>query len=79
MIAAGLAAPAWAGEVACRFDGGVIVVPAEVTGIAGDYILDTGSAQTTLHETKAQTEGIEATELAGRVRLAGAEIEGQAL
>lgn len=79
MIAAALAAPAWAGEVACRFDEGVIVVPAEVAGIAGDYILDTGSAQTTLHETKAQTEGIEATELVGRVRLAGAEIEDQAL
>jgi hypothetical protein len=79
MIAAGLAAPVWAGEVTCRFDDGVIVVPAEVAGIAGDYILDTGSAQTTLHETKAQTEGIEATELVGPVRLAGAEIGDQAL
>ena len=79
MFAAGLTAPAWAGEVACRFEDGVIVVPAEVAGIAGDYILDTGSAQTTLHETKAQTEGIEATELVGRVRLAGAEIKDQAL
>lgn len=79
MIAAFAAAPAWAGEVACRFEEGVIVVPAEVAGIAGDYILDTGTAQTMLHETKAQTEGIEATELVGRVRLAGMTADDQPL
>lgn len=60
-----------AGELACRFEGGVIVVPAEVAGIAGDFILDTGTARTTLHETKAQTEGITDTALTGEVRLAG--------
>ena len=64
-------APAAAAEIACRFEAGVMVVPAEVAGIAGDYILDTGTAQTALHETKALAEGITATELAGAVRVAG--------
>lgn len=66
-----VAGPACAGEAACRFEGGVVVVPAEVAGIPGDYILDTGTAQSLLHETRAQTAGIEATELPGGVRLAG--------
>jgi hypothetical protein len=65
------AGPAWAGEVACRFEGGVIVVPAEVAGIAGDYILDTGTAESALHETVAQTEGITDPAVMGAVRLAG--------
>jgi hypothetical protein len=65
------AAPAHAGEVACRFEAGTLVVPAVVAGIVGDYILDTGAAQTALHETKAEAEGVEATEFAGDVRLAG--------
>jgi len=63
--------PARAGEAACWFEGGVVVVPAQVAGIAGDFILDTGAPRTLLHETKAQAEGIEATELAGAVRVAG--------
>ena len=57
-VAALIAAPLSAAEIACHFDAGVIVVPAEVAGIAGDYILDTGSARTTLHETLAQVAGI---------------------
>lgn len=64
-------APARAGEAVCWFEGGVVVAPAEVAGIAGDFILDTGAPRTLLHETKAQAEGIEATELSGDVRLAG--------
>lgn len=79
ILAAALAAPAAAraGETACWFEGGVVVVPAQVAGISGDYILDTGSARTQLHETKAQAEGIDAptvTEISGGVRLAGVEI-----
>ena len=70
-ILAALGAPGHAAEVPCHFDAGVIVVPAEVAGIAGDYILDTGSARTMLHETLAQTAGIEATEILGDVVLAG--------
>ena len=65
------AGPACAGEVACRFEGGVIVVPAQVAGIAGDYILDTGTAESALHETKAQAEGIAEPAVTGDVRLAG--------
>jgi len=83
ILAAALAAPAaapaaaWAGETACWFDGGVLVVPAQVAGVAGDYILDTGSPRTQLHETKAQAEGIDAptvAEITGGVRLAGVEL-----
>jgi len=73
------AAPAQAGEVACRFERGVITVPAEVAGIAGDYILDTGAAQTTLHETNAQANGVAETALTGEVRLAGLAAPGVAM
>lgn len=70
-----LASPAAAGEAACHFEGGVIVVPASVAGIPGDYILDTGTAQTTLHETRAQAEGVAETELSGDVRIAGMSVK----
>lgn len=73
------AGPARAGEVACRFEAGVITVPAQVAGIAGDYILDTGAAQTALHETKAQAEGIAATALTGDVSLAGVMVHAAAV
>ncbi|WP_293900997.1 aspartyl protease family protein [Phenylobacterium sp.] len=65
------AGPAVAGEETCRFEGGTLVVPAVVAGIAGDYILDTGTAQSVLHETRAQSAGFAETELTGDVRLAG--------
>ena len=66
-----LAAPAWAGEAACRYEGGTLVAPAVVAGIAGDYIIDTGAARTTLDETRAQAAGIESgVGLSGAVRLA---------
>ncbi|WP_421934684.1 hypothetical protein [Phenylobacterium sp.] len=51
-------APAPAQAAACWYEHGVIVVPASVAGIAGDYILDTGSPVTQLHETRAQMEGL---------------------
>lgn len=70
-VPAALPAPARAGEVACAFEGGVVVVPAQVAGVAGDYILDTGAPRTLLHDTKARAEGIEAEALMGEVRLAG--------
>lgn len=68
-----LAAPAAAraGETACVYEQGVIVVPAVVAGVAGDYILDTGTAGVQLHETRAQGAGFEATALTAEVRLAG--------
>lgn len=66
------AQPAAADEVACRFEAGTIVVPAVVAGIAGDYIVDTGAAESALHETRAEAEGITGERLTGDVRLAGA-------
>lgn len=81
LLAAALAVPAAAeaGEAACWFEGGVLVVPAQVAGIAGDYILDTGSPRTQLHETKAQAEGLEALEVTGGVRLAGLDLPAVAI
>jgi hypothetical protein len=72
LAACAAAAPASAAEVACHFEGGVITVPAIVAGLPGDYILDTGTAQTQLHETRAQAEGITETDLAGDVRIGDA-------
>lgn len=68
-LAAGPAARA--GEARCWYENGVVVVGAEVMGVAGDYILDTGQAATQLAETQAQTAGFEETALTGEVRLAG--------
>jgi len=71
ILSALAAGPAWAGEVACRFESGTLVVPAVVAGIAGDYILDTGTAQSLLHETAAQAAGFAETGVTGDVTLAG--------
>lgn len=68
------AAPAHAGEIACRFERGVVVAPATVAGVTGDYIVDTGAAQTALHETKAEAEGIGDTDLTGDVEIAGVSV-----
>lgn len=70
------AAPALAGELACRFEGGVVVVPAVVAGISGDFILDTGSSRTQLHETAARAEGVAGDALTGDVRLAAVRVAG---
>ncbi len=65
------ATPALAGEAACWFENGVVVVGAEVMGVAGDYILDTASPHTQLADSQAQTAGYAETSLTGEVRLAG--------
>lgn len=70
-FAACLPPAARAGEAACWFEGGVVVVAAEVAGIAGDFILDTGTAASVLHDTAAEGAGIEGRETVGAVRLAG--------
>jgi hypothetical protein len=72
--AAAAAQEAWAGESACWFENGVVVVPAEVLGVSGDYILDTGAARTVLAETQAQGAGYAETALTGEVALAGVRI-----
>jgi hypothetical protein len=67
-----IAAPAaHAGEARCWADGGVVVVSAKVAGIAGDYILDTGAAQTVLADTQAETAGFTDKTATGEVRLGG--------
>lgn len=58
----------------CWFEAGVLVVPAEVLGIAGDYVLDTGAAQTLVADTQAQAAGYAQTQLSGEVRLAGLDL-----
>ncbi|CAN7217125.1 hypothetical protein LJR219_000718 [Phenylobacterium sp. LjRoot219] len=63
-----------AGETACWYEAGVLVVPAEVMGVAGDFVLDTGAPRTLLAETQAQGAGYAETELKGSVRLAGLEL-----
>ena len=66
---------ALAGEAACWFEGGVVVVGAEVMGVAGDYILDTATPHTQLADSQAQTAGFTETALVGEVRLAGITVE----
>ena len=46
--------PARAGEAACWYENGVVVVTAEVAGVVGDFILDTGQARTQLAETQVE-------------------------
>lgn len=70
-----LPASARAGEAACWLDQGVLVVPALVAGVPGDFILDTGEPRTLLHETRAQAAGIAEASLAGQVKLAGMTFE----
>jgi hypothetical protein len=68
---------AFAGEAACWFEGGVLVVGAEVMGVPGDYILDTASPHTQLADSQAQTAGFAETALVGEVRLAGVVARGR--
>jgi hypothetical protein len=62
---------ALAGAARCWFEGGVVVVSAEVLGVAGDYVLDTGEPHTLLALTQAQGAGYAATSLSGEIRFAG--------
>jgi len=62
---------ALAGEAPCWFEGGVVVVGAEVMGVPGDYILDTATPHTQLADSQAQAAGYAETALTGDVRLAG--------
>jgi len=62
---------AHAGETACWYEQGVVVAPASIAGLAGDYILDTGTATTQLHETKAQGAGMVEPAQRGAVSIAG--------
>jgi len=68
---AALPARGLAAEIGCWLDAGVVVVPAEVGGVAGDFILDTGAARTLLSADRALAAGFETDAFAADVRLAG--------
>lgn len=55
-----LAPAARAGEAACWFENGAVVAPAEVGGVAGDWLLDPSAPHTLLHETRARMDGLPA-------------------
>lgn len=71
VLAAAIPVAAHAGETTCWYEQGVIVAPASIDGLAGDYILDTGSPVTQLHETKAQGAGLVDPAQRGPIRIAG--------
>lgn len=64
-------AMAAAAPLACWYEHGVIVVPANVAGAAGDYILDTGAPRTELHDTRAQGMGLSGDAAQGDVDVGG--------
>ena len=70
-----LAGAARAGETACWFENGAVVVPAVIADMAGDYVLDLSAPRTLLHETKAQMEGVTAPELPLSVEVAGLKVQ----
>lgn len=47
-----------AGETACWFENGAVVAPAEIGGVAGDWLLDPSAPVTLLHDTRAEMEGL---------------------
>lgn len=58
ILAGGAAGAARAGETACWFENGAVVVPAEIGGVAGDWLLDPSAPKTLLHETRAGMEAL---------------------
>lgn len=58
LIAGLIAGGARAGETACWFENGAVVVPAAFGDIAGDFILDLSAPRSQLHLTRAHAEGI---------------------
>jgi hypothetical protein len=63
--------PAQAAAVRCRLEHDVLVAPAELMGVAGDYIIDTGQAASVLAETQAQAAGFDGQQARGGARFAG--------
>lgn len=65
---------AFAGETQCWLDRGVLVVPAALGNLAGDFILDLSAPKSQLHLTVAQNAGIDAPVDIATLRLAGVAI-----
>jgi len=70
-LAAAAPAAAVAGVTSCRLERGVLIAPAEVAGVTGDFIVDTGQAQSELDEDQAQEVGFSQPRFTAPVRLAG--------
>lgn len=66
-----VAGTARAGETACWFENGAVIVPAAIADMAGDYVVDLSAPRTLLHNTKAQMAGITEPELTLSVEIAG--------
>jgi hypothetical protein len=66
----------WAGETACWFDHGAIVVPAAFGDIAGDYLLDPATPTSQLNATNAQMFGILTPVARADLRVAGERLRG---
>ncbi len=62
---------AQAGETACRIENGVVLAPARVAGIDGEFIFDTASAGTILDATRASAADITGDIVTGPVTVAG--------
>lgn len=73
LAAAALAGPAAAAEgwTACRIQDGALIVPAKAAGLTGDFILDTGTAQSVIDATQATLAGIETDHAQAPLRVAG--------
>ena len=67
--------PAVAGQTACWFENGAVIVPAAIGGLAGDYVLDLSAPRTLLHIDVAQGAGYVDTALSLPVRVAGQTVE----
>lgn len=77
LILFGLASPtARAGETACWFDHGAIVVPAAFGDIAGDFLIDPATPKSLLNATNTQMFGILTPTPRGDLRLAGERLRG---
>ena len=77
LILFGLAAAgARAGETACWFDHGAIVVPAAFGDIAGDFLIDPATPRSQLNATNAQMFGIVTPSARSDLRLAGERLRG---
>jgi len=70
------AGSARAGETACRFERGAIVVPAAFGDIAGDFVLDASAPKSQLHLTVAESWGMTAPSARASLRLAGERLTG---
>jgi len=47
-----------AADTACWFENGAVVVPAEIGGVSGDWLVDPSAPRTLMHETRARMENL---------------------